>query len=507
MPKYLPKFLILILINFALLTLSRNASAQTATLTEEWNGPVRLSRPGNLLASLRAATVADSYGNGHVFWIEERSQGRVITYAQFDGVAWSPQLDLFVPAGGHNIGTTLSASINDSGTLHLSWIGFSGANIYFTSVPAHQALSIRAWEDVRSLQAPAFSHELHVDTNGVHHLVTSRQGALRPGLYYRQSLDGGETWSEEMWLSSDIPAGYIPDTFQFLIDAQNRLHVVWSEKEELGTILGAGRIRYTRSTDGGNSWPPPTDLDVSNDGTFLLDNAEPSLVVHEDTAIALWAGGELQYRNQSISTDGGAIWSEPVRKAFGELHGQAQGEALLTDDAGGVHYIGHIRWPDGMYYLRWDADASTTSKRPPSDPNLFYLMRRDSNETAQNKVNAHGVRATLLRGNHLLATFYDRAENGDYALYAMSTTLGDDASAPIQPAPTYTGEQVTAQETTTTPAPTDIAATPAPTTTPAFQAAANPTTSDGSPAALLAQAILPALVVIVAAIAFSLRRR
>lgn len=482
---------------------SGKARAQTGTLSDEWNGPFQLSRSDSQLASLKAATVADPYGNAHVFWIEERSEGRVITYAQFDGITWSPQLDLFVPAGGHDIGVTLSASIDHTGSLHLSWIGFSGANIYFTSVPAHQALSIQAWEGVRSLEAPAFRHELHVDTSGTHHLVTSLQGALQPGLYYRQSQDNGKTWSDEIWLNTDIPAGYIPDTFQSALDNQDRLHVIWSEKEELGTILGAGRIRYTRSVDGGSTWSFPANLDVSNEGTFLLDNAEPSLIVYDDTVVALWAGGERQYRNESISTDGGATWPEPTRKTFGELHGQAQGEALLADTAGVIHYIGHIRWPEGMYYLSWDAHALPEPERSPPDPNIIYLMRRNSNEIAQNKVNAHGVRAALLRGNHLLATFYDRAEDGDYALYAMSTTLNQTASELIQPTPVTTGGPVTIP---TAMAPLPATLTPTPTTAPAFEAA-NLATNDGSSAALLAQAVLPAVIVIVAAMAIALRRR
>lgn len=484
---------------FVILMLLFGASRMVSGQTPEWDGPYRLSSSNGRLVSLRAATVADAYGNAHVFWIEEQAGERAIMYAQFDGTAWSQQLDLFISSAGQSIGNVLSASIDEAGILHLSWLGADGVRLFFTSVPVHDALSIRTWEDVRRLEARVFRHELHVDANGIRHLITSRQGTVQPGLYYRQSQGGGKEWSDAVWLNPDIPAGYIPDTFQFTVDSKGRLHVLWSEKEESGTIIGAGRVRYTRSVDGGHTWSSPTNLDVSNDGRRLLDMADPSLVVYDDTVHALWAGGEFQYRNQSISSDGGKTWSTTETKVFGELHGQAQGDALLVDANGTVHYVGHLRWPQGMYHLSWDGNSW-------SEPTLFYLRRRNSTELAGDTINAHGVRAALLRGSQLLVAFYDRADDGNYALYGMSTRLADGALAPIEPTPSVTPNvsPTAVREQTETAVAANMA--PSGTATPAIEITAQ-TTDDSSPGAALMQALLPVLVLMVTVIAFSIRRR
>lgn len=492
--RYLPTIAIVTLTILTLLFgLSRKASGQAA----EWNGPYRLSSSSSLVVTLQAATVADPYGNAHVFWIEERAGERFVTYAQFDGTAWSPQLDLFVSSAGLNIGSVLSASIDEAGLIHLAWLGIGGGPIFFTSVPAHRALSVQEWADVGTLDASALRVELQVDSNNVYHLVSSVVYDAQPGLHYRRSENGGKEWSPTVWLNPDIPAGYIPDTFQFTVDAKERLHVLWSEKEETGTTLGAGRIRYSRSVDGGNTWSPVTNLDVSNDGSRLLDNSEPSLVIYDDTVHAVWAGGEYQYRNQRTSTDGGQSWSNTTMKMFGELHGQAQGDALIADATGTVHYVGHIRWPEGMYYLRWDDGRW-------SEPELFYLIRTDSSELKVDKINAHGVRAALLRGNQLLVTFYDRADDGNYVLYGMSKRLADSAPAPIKPTPSVSAALTPTPEQTATPIATEGA--PTATAVPTVTVDA-PVAGENSPAQLLTQALLPALVVMVTVVAYSIRRR
>jgi hypothetical protein len=171
--------------------------------------------------------------------------------------------------------------------------------------------------------------------------------------------------------------------------------------------------------------------------------AVPSLVAQDRTIHVIYAGDETTHREHRYSRDAGQTWS-PVTAIFGDLHGQAEGDGLAVDALGRVHYVGQIRYPQGLYHAFWDDGRW-------SRPNLFYQIDLDSTDPLAGQIHAHSVRLAVRAGHQLVTTFYHRSEP---VLYAMHSTLSgvpavrlqstpqpeppEPTRVPVQPIPTVT---------------------------------------------------------------------
>ncbi|MFW5942886.1 MAG: hypothetical protein ACOC8X_03940 [Chloroflexota bacterium] len=457
---------------------------------EEWSGPYLLNNTEYRLASLSAAMVADPYGNAHIFWIESRGRlTNAILYSRYDGRTWTRPLELFVNEPGQPIADFVTASIDHNNRIHLTWLGGAIGPVLTTSAQASQTLSSLEWEEPQRIEVSAHRFRLFVDSDNKQHLIFTAGYNYQPGVHYVSSTDNWLTMSQPLWLNPEMPQAFTHDNMQAYMDAEERIHIVWSEKEIVPQTRG-GAIMYLRSVDRGVTWEPLETID-SSDGEVLLDNSDPSLAVSGDDVHVIWAGGDsLQYRNHRYSADGGQTWSPVIRRNFGQLHGQAQGDAVVVDAAGQIHFVGHVRWPEGMYHITWRDDEWTR-------PSLFYLNRLGSDDSKAGTINAHGVRAVVRTGNELVVTFYDRADDElllpAYGLYAMSYELSEVSPLSTAPTPTPTlaaaGDDVPAASTV---------APASPTPTPSWAAETPPSGNGGSPSSLILAGILPALLIIVA---------
>ena len=164
---------------------------------------------------------------------------------------------------------------------------------------------------------------------------------------------------------------------------------------------------------------------------------------------------------------------------------------MVVDAAGQLHFVGRVRWPDGMYHATWRDNQW-------SHPSLFYLNRLGAEDSQEGTINAHGVRAVVRMGNQLVVTFYDRADDQlllpAYGLYAMSYELSEVPPLSTAPTPTSTPDPAAVSEA---PAEPTSAAT-SPTATPSWVAQAAPSEDADSPTSLLWAGILPAILIIIA---------
>lgn len=478
------------LLGIVVILLSPLALPAAGSGPESWSEPFLLTSRDNSLVGLSAAMASDPYGYVHVFWIESRGRlANAILYSRFDGTTWTRPLELFVSGPQLSIGDFITASVDANDRLHVAWLGGATGPVFASTALASQTLSSQDWEEPRRIEAAAHRFRLLVDSQDKQHLIYTAAYNVHPGVYYLSSSDNWRTSSGPLWLNPEMPQGYTHDNLQAELDADDRLHVLWSEKE-LVTATRGGAIMYTRSLDGGVSWEPLATLDMSN-GERLLDNSDPSLAVSGDTVHALWAGGEdLQYRNHRYSVDGGQTWNPVARKNFGDLHGQAQGDALTVDAAGQIHFVGHVRWPEGLYHATWSDNQWTR-------PGLFYLNRWNSEDSKEGTINAHGVRAVVRAGNQIVTTFYDRGDeqlllpaNG---LYAVSYELSEVPATSVAPTPAATSPAPADSAAAATP----VASPASPTPLPSWSVEQASSEDSDSPAALLWAGILPAFLIII----------
>jgi len=409
-----------------LLSVLRLQPATAQVVDGQWSAPVQLSRSrGN---AGEAAMVADLFGYVHAVWIQDgmpNSHG-FVAYARFDGNNWSRPfgLDSMKYADSHHRWTT--AAVDRHGVLHVIWTSGQSGPTNYSRVGVGSSISRSKWSSPTRLGLAAYKVKLVVDRKGGLHLLYSQFYDKSPGVYYVHSTDGGDEWSRPIQLDPAIPAGYAPYFIHLAVDEADELHAIWHYY--LPEKTRGRSIHYRHSADSGTTWAPPVTLAEPGESDDELKMANPVLGVTGREVHVIWAGGRppSTCRYERISTDAGVTW-QAAHRVFGDLHGQAISDGLATDGSGRIHFIGQLRWPQGLY-------EATYANGVWSTPSLFYLIAHDAKDPIRERIHAHRINAVVRAGNQLVTTFTTLGAN-DTVLYAMHRTMDDADQLPALPIP------------------------------------------------------------------------
>ncbi len=120
-------------------------------------------------------------------------------------------------------------------------------------------------------------------------------------IYYKRSMDGGASWTEDKRLTNDPGESEHPK----IIAQGDTLHVVWRDNRD-----GKYEVYYKRSTDGGQSWSTDRKLTHGAGRSYW-----PVLAVSNDLLHLLWcddrSGTQALY--YAFSNDKGDSWSAETR--------------------------------------------------------------------------------------------------------------------------------------------------------------------------------------------------
>lgn len=174
-------------------------------------------------------------------------------------------------------------------------------------------------------------------------------------IYYKRSIDGGNSWGPDIRLTNNTAARYGPS-----VSVSGQIvHIVWDDERD-----GNREIYYKRSTNGGLSWQ--SDFRLTNNS---FNSANPTVAVSGSLVIIAWQdnrNGQHQiYFKRSI--DGGISWGQDTRitnnSAFsGNPSVSISGSFInlvWNDDRDGNFEIYHKRSTDGG--LNWEADNRLTN--------------------------------------------------------------------------------------------------------------------------------------------------
>lgn len=411
--------LMILLVSFAMSM--QLAAAQSNS--PRWTTPNQMS--SDSAQSSEGYMISDQYGYLHVFWRETElsSHRSTIQYSRFDGQTWLPSLDIYYspPDAAINF---IDPFIDAEGTMHVIWPMFNTGPILYSRAQAYDAYTARNWSKPITIDAPAYSAQLLVDSKGVMHIFYSDYYGKTPGVFYIKSDDQGDTWTSALHLDPDKPDNLLPMNVSFELDDQDGLHILWYYVDPTNTMIQW--IRYAHSLDGGETWSDPVTIDRADESIDELRAAYPSLIVDGQTVLVIWAGDDQLHREYRYSQDAGLTWSQTSR-FMGDLVGQALGGGLAADSAGRIHYTAQIRYPMGIYHADW-------SEGNWSIPSLIYFIQESSEDSMADRIHAHNVRLAILNGNQLVVTFTNSPEDLQYKLYEIHTTLSDVPE--IMPLPT-----------------------------------------------------------------------
>ncbi|HQR34673.1 MAG TPA: sialidase family protein [Blastocatellia bacterium] len=215
---------------------------------------------------------------------------------------WTPDRRLtFDPADSQlSYNFAWSVAADEVGRVHVVWYDKRDGNsqIYYKrSMDGGES-----WEpDVRLSTDPAWREHPAIAASG-NHVYVVWHDARNEGLdiYFKSSSDGGVTWSGEFPLTSDGSSAHAS------IAAQGEtVQVIWTGYQE-----GQTEIYTSHSTDAGLSWAVANRL-----SELLNDSWVPTIAISGQQIYAAWVdiqdGNEEEYFRHS--TDGGETWEPIIR--------------------------------------------------------------------------------------------------------------------------------------------------------------------------------------------------
>ena len=213
------------------------------------------------------AVATDTDGNVHIMWAASPTAGQpgtALFYSRWDGTLWSRPVAVLEPTEGVAQAPTLAFT---GGFLHAVWSSGPTGTVFYSRVHPQDAYVASSWSTPQILgtidagSAPAMT----VDVLGRLHVVYAVPLNEGRGIYYTRTDDNGDSWHDavqifdavaEHWPSVDHPG--------VAVDERGTVHVVWVRTPLPGNGLPQG-VYYAQSTDHGQPW---TDAMLLADGAY-----------------------------------------------------------------------------------------------------------------------------------------------------------------------------------------------------------------------------------------------
>ncbi len=289
-------------------------------------------------------------------------------------------------------------------------------------------------------------------------------------IFLSRSFDGGTTWLEPIQV---VPyRTYVPHWIQGCsLTGQNKtLSFAWNTGQQ---------FLFTRSTDGGQTWSDPVQLDDGNDQLFhgAIDLAvDPKGVLY-----AAWDDDRLgrPITFMTHSTDGGATWSPGVRVDDGGCVQLSWSGAITMDDTELGQRDVLVALMDGRYYCEASWNYS----------DVFLTRSRDQgqswspNEQVSNPIPYNNVLAVSIQvWGGTVYTAWDEYSSGEPRSHVMLDIHRPEGLPVLTPTPTATPTATPTRSPSPSPTrtlPATATPTPSPSPTPSWSptAVATPTAS------------------------------
>lgn len=294
--------------------------------------------------STQPALAVDPFGALHVVWQDDTPGNGDIYYktSPDNGANWS--------AGGRIAWTTgisqaPAIAVDSWGNLHVLWYDYTPGNYEIYSMTSTNGGA--SWsKNQRVTWTSGWSGHpaIAVDTAANLHLVWADETPGSSEIYYKNSLDGGGSWSAGQRLTWNAGISQAP---VIAVDSSGVLHVAWWDNTP-----GNAEIYYKKSTTGGVYWTSNSRLTWSP-----ADSQGPAIAIDSSGNLHLvwWdsapGNAEIYYKQ---STDEGVSWTTNTRLTW--TSGNSYGPAIAVDYLGNLHVVWSDDTPGNyeLFYRRRD---------------------------------------------------------------------------------------------------------------------------------------------------------
>ena len=318
-------------------------AAATAEPFEEgdWRQPLNLSQSG----AVGAPQVVGLSNSTLIFW---RDSLDGFFYTLGDGESWS------APAGGGEFPfhtRRYSPDIEEDAptpsypprlfagagnVIHALWRDSEGI-LYHSRALVADFGNFEGWTARQQVIEAAAEAALAVDASNRLHLVyvrSSNQDGLAAGVYYQQSTNSGQSWSQAINLyASPYLRLLTPEEANIHIEAPgggNNVYVTWDEPAR-------DRVFFTHSGTGGTTWESVQEVDRrrESDSSSAAGPSRIELLASGSAVHLTWQAGHegiscSQYHRWS--EDGGESWVDTTQPLAGTVDGCPSQADLLAAD-------------------------------------------------------------------------------------------------------------------------------------------------------------------------------
>lgn len=345
-----------------------------------WSPPVSIFRTAGSVASTPMALVPDQMGRVHLLFPHQPDEDTAtgIDYMLWDGVQWSPPVNVLVNPDGSS-SQVVRAAIGQDDMIHVIWLGGNN-RLYYSSAAASQAGSAHSWLTPEPI-AEALPTEAGIAVAPDGSVWVAYADAIISETISLVGLEAGRGYWTNAATISTSERDVFPGEVGLVIDDQGRMHLTWTTILKPDAWPPTG-VYYARSLDHGETWEARR---IAGGDYGQAGVAVPST----DEVHVFWSstvGGDGTFHQWSL--DGGETWSNPSR--FIERGGFSGLPSFGVDSTDNLHYL-----RGSAVYAEW------------GDGNLSPVQTITSDEVCQQGKISCGERAmiALTTGNRLHAVF------------------------------------------------------------------------------------------------------
>lgn len=347
------------------------------------------------------------------------------------GNTWTQVAQVSAPSSyGDNVNPSLAVNPAD-GSVWVAWDqSWAGSYNISISHSVDHGASFSGFTNITDEGSTlAIWPQLGIDSHGRMYVLFENQTSVSGAPYslYWTWSDGGTDWAAPSLMPSYVTGAFTPT---LAVDSSDRIHVAWYDWR---LVNGERGVHYRMSANRGATWT--ADVPV-NQGTILPGNF-PSLAIHGNTVIVLWAsnsgGPGLGY---AISTDGGLSFAHEL---FTDTSTGASLPGGLAADANDTFFASYSlsTTPNSIAFKIWAGPPSaptitsvaaaarqlTVSWSPAPEPNVAeYRVYRSADGSTYQAVASLGAATT---------SYVDAGlANGTYWYYVVAVNVNGVSSLP-----------------------------------------------------------------------------
>ena len=374
---------------------------------QDWTPPVNLSLSG---IATDPMLVIDSDEVLHAIWVDAVDGYQYSQSA--DGVTWTKSQTVKYPFTEELAPPVMLSDADES--IYVFWIGRNSTLFYTKTSPASLP-NPSQWQSIRLAQDVTI-YDVVLDSQGALHVayIYNKSTAANPaGIYYRQSIVGGGSWSNNIKLyeSEYFRSAIESESFVRIATSNNfpdqNVYVVWDDRPQK-------RIFMAVSNDSGLSWNEAQKIKGVEDTDGIGTPFNFNVAAVNNKVLIMWQEGEPGIAQCTTfsqwSENNGESWGDSISLLGSHFDCPVNSKFIIQKED---YIVAMLTGQVNPILVAWNGERW-------SEIQMQMQLPAISNPLTYDTVML-GCRFDLVHQNHIYVVGCDQGEGGD--IWFLSRSL------------------------------------------------------------------------------------